>query len=101
MKRNSDLERVGDILKTISFDFDEDVEAKKAELMSKWGDIVEEKFLRYSKPVQIDDLGVMRIVCKNSVVSNELFSIRENINRKFRVFAKDLGLNFRYIKLTK
>jgi len=101
MKQNSDIERVGDILKTISFNFDEEAELKKEELMSKWGDIVEEKFRKYSKPVRIDDFGVMSIICKNSVVSNELFCKRTVINEKFRVFAKALGINFKYIKLTR
>ena len=101
MKQNSELERIGDIIKTIDFRFDEDIEAKKAELMSKWSETVEEKFLNYSKPVRIDDFGVMMIACKNSVVSNELFNKRMQINEKLKRFAKETGVEFRYIKLTK
>lgn len=101
MKQNSELERIGDIIKTIAFEFDEDVEAKKQELMSKWGEVAGEKLFQYSAPVEIDDVGVMRIVCKNSVVSNELFNNRMEINKKLKSIAKGLGIDFKYIKLTK
>lgn len=101
MKRNSELERIGDIIKTIAFGFDEDIEAKKQELMSKWGEAAGEKFLKYSTPVDIDDVGVMWIVCKNSVVSNELFSNRIEINKRLKSIANDLGIDFKYIRLTK
>lgn len=101
MKKNSELERIGDIIKTIAFSFDEDIEAKKRELMSKWGEVAGEKLLKYSTPVDIDDVGVMRIVCKNSVVSNELFNNRIEINKKLKSIAKNLGIDFKYIRLTK
>ena len=101
MKQNSELERIGDILKTITFKFDEDVESKRTSLMSKWSEVVGEKLSQYSKPVKIDDLGVMQVSCKNSVVSNELFNQRIEINKKLKIHAKALEVEFKYIKLTK
>ena len=101
MKQNSELERIGDILKTLKFNFDEDVESKKIELMSKWKEVVGEKLSQYSKPVKIDDSGVMQVSCKNSVVSNELFNQRVEINKKLKIHAKTLEVEFKYIRLTK
>lgn len=101
MKQKSEPERIGDILKTITFDFDKDIETKKSELMSKWGEVVGEKLSQYSKPLNIDDFGVMEVQCQNSIVSNELFNKRIQINEKFKKYAQDSNINFRYIKLIK
>lgn len=101
MKQKPEFERIGDILKTITFDFDEDIEAKKSELMSKWEEIVGEKLSKYSTPINLDDVGVMEIKCQNSIVSNELFGKRTEINEKLKKIAKEKEINFRYIRLIK
>ena len=101
MKQNTEFEKIGDILKTITFDFDEDEEAKKSELMSKWEETVGNKLYQYSKPERIDEFGVMFVKCQNSVVSNELFSMRAEINSRLKKLAEEIKTQFRYIKLTK
>lgn len=101
MKQNTEFEKIGDIIKTIKFDFDEDEETKKSELMSKWKDAVGEKLYQYSKPERVDEFGVMFVKCRNSVVSNELFSQRAEINGKLKKMAEEIKTQFRYIKLTK
>lgn len=100
-KANSDFETVADIIKTLEFKYDADYETKKQELFSQWEIFVGEKLAKYSYPKELTDDGVMLIFCKNSVVANELFNMRIQINELIKKKAKKIGqITFKYIKIT-
>lgn len=102
MKQNkqSDFETAAEILKAIDFNYDIDYEEKKCLLISKWKDIAGEKLAKYSEPKELTDDGILLITCQNSVVANELFIKKNEINTLIKSEAKKIGqIPFKYIRI--
>lgn len=98
---HSDFETAADIIKTIDFNYNGDFAEQKRMLFSKWGTFVGERLAKYSEPVDLTEDGVMLIKCENSVVANELFIKKNEINILLKREAKNTGqIPFKYIKIT-
>lgn len=96
-----DFETPADILKTMKFTVDKDLSERVGNLFSKWSDIVGEKLAKYSTPKTLTNDGILIVSCKNSVVGNELFNSRIEINKKLKEKAEENQINFfKYIKIT-
>ena len=100
-KMQSDFETAADILKSLDFNYNNDFEEQKQMLFSKWNEFAGEKLAKYSKPTDLTDDGVMIVKCKNSVVANELFVKKTDINALIKNEAKKIGqMPFKYIRIT-
>lgn len=101
LKRQSEPKCISDIIKSLNIQYNVESEVNKQELLTKWKEIAGEKTAKYSYPKALTDKGIMIIVCKNSVVANEIFKNKNEINKKFSEEAEKAGINyFKYIKIT-
>jgi len=98
---NSDFETAAEILSTINLQYNDEYENKVEKLFSCWSGIVGESLAKFSNPRQFSSDGILFIKCSNSVVANEIFSIRTEINKKLKEEAKKIALDgFKYIRIT-
>ena len=99
-KMQSDFETAADILKSIDFNYNNNFEEQKQTLFSKWNAFVGEKIAKYSEPKDLTEDGIMLIKCKNSVVANEIFLKKTEINALIKGEAKKIGqIPFKYIRI--
>jgi predicted nucleic acid-binding Zn ribbon protein len=97
----SELENLSDILKSININYNPEYQAKTSVLLADWHSVVGEKLAKYSSPKSFTDDGVLLVSCKNSVVANELFILRQKINKLLLERAEKNNIhNFKYIKIT-
>lgn len=95
------FETPADILKTLKFTVDADLSERVDRLFSEWTNIVGEKLAKYSTPKTLTNDGILIVSCKNSVVGNELFNSRMQINKILKEKAQENQIDFfKYIKIT-
>ena len=65
----------------------------QTEIINKiWGKIVNEKLLKFTQPLKINDLNVLSIACQNAVVANELMLQKNALIKRFNSISQDYNI---------
>lgn len=97
---NFDFKTVASILEKLNLNYDALYEKNVQQFIEEWENIAGEKLAKFSSPQQFNEQGILYIKCNNSVVANEIFNKKNEINEILRKKSLELGLkNFKYIKI--
>ncbi len=95
---NSNFSLIEDIIKDISFNYDEE-NAENIELLSKyWEESVGEKISRLSKVHKYSANDILTVLCSDSYTANELYYVKEKIINIMNEKTKNMGIKIKDIK---
>lgn len=86
------FETAGDVLSSVLKNTDLQAGIKKTTLSKFWGKIVGKKFEELSKPVSLNNQGLLTVACANSFVTSELLMFKPDILKKLEPYAKSLDI---------
>ncbi len=100
---NSSLNNLEDIIKGIKLNYDPKKETALETLSKNWIETIGNKISKFSKVYEITSDNILKVVCSDSIVANELYKeeekILKNMNKKMAKTGIELkGIQFNYRK---
>lgn len=90
--KKMEMESFGSALDDFKLKYNFETNMKKNTFFKMWGNVVGKKFKEVSKPISINSKNILLIACKHSMVTNELFMLKEDILKKMQPFLKSLDI---------
>ena len=100
----SNFELIEDVIGSLKFNFSESEAEKLKRLEDIWTEIAGNKYLQYTKVLEVSADNNLTIVCSDSFVANELYLNKSNILNTLRekiveqgiaIDIVDLNINYR------
>ena len=88
----SKFENVGDLLDRFKKSFKPKEKSKVTTLFLTWKEIVGDKMAGMSKPVGLSKNKTLIVVCKNSLITQELYLTKARILKAVQFYAESLNL---------
>ena len=96
--RYTNFELLGDIIKSIDFSYNSDVNIIKEKLHKIWKETVGEKIIKFAKVYKYSSDNILTIVCADSFVSNELYLEKEKLLTTMNKKAMETGIKIEDVK---